>query len=101
MMSTHTEMTASTAATRIAASGKTSRGQYTLLSRGTLNVRLCPPELNADEKNVQGSRPRYAKTGYGTPWVSTLATRVNTSQEASMRSTGASSAQPTPSVACL
>ena len=96
-----TESTASTAATASADTGNTSRGRYTLFSRGMLVIRLLPPDSTAALKNVHGIKPRYAKSGYGTPPVSTVANFVKTIEKTSMSMSGVTSAHAAPSTACL
>jgi hypothetical protein len=43
--------------------GKTSRGQYTLFSSGTLLIRLSPPWATEVEKNVHGMSPTKLNSG--------------------------------------
>jgi len=53
-----------------------------------LLTRLLPLRLSADEKQVHGSSPVNANTGYGTPSLRTLARPLNTAVKISIVTRG-------------
>ena len=64
----------STAAVVVADRVKISRGQLILFISVTLAKGAWAPVINDAEKNVQGIRPTYENSTYGTPCVSTRVT---------------------------
>src|SRR5262245_54372031 len=94
------DTTMSIPAIRTLASGKTSRGQYTLFNSTAFDTTLCPPTDTDVEKNAQGISPRNAKSGYGAPCVSKWAVRCRNTENATISTSGVSTAQAMPSTAC-
>ena len=64
-------------------------------------TRLLDESPIAFENIVHGTSPVYAYTGYGIPWVGTLAILENSSVKAPISRSGCRTAHTPPSTACL
>src|SRR6187399_59442 len=90
----------STMQTAIAENGKISRGKYTFVTRLVLLVRETTENRSDEASRFHAHKPQYANSGYGTP-VSIGATRMNTTENTAVFTSGMKMAQPNPMIVCL
>src|SRR5262245_38095540 len=72
----------------ICASGMISRGKYVLVTMLRYVIRLIVPAVTLFRKKNQGTRPAYAKIGYGTPPPEKFPSRANTSVNTAIVASG-------------
>jgi hypothetical protein len=83
------------------ASGRSTRGKYTFVTRPRFETRLLLASDVADAKYVQGRRAEYTKIGYGTPFDGKFANLPKTNVKTTIVRNGCRIAQETPMDVCL